>query len=101
LHPESVQESTPKSECSVQVALLSSLLTFIATTIIVFIIGFVIGRYVRFSKGRLHCIRTTDQPQQGPVYDYIQPTPAKLQENLELEVNVAYHYPSKSITVEH
>jgi hypothetical protein len=58
-----------------------------------------IGRYIRFSKGRLH-ITTTEQPQQGPVYDYIQPSTVKPQENLELTVNVAYH-PSKSITVEH
>jgi hypothetical protein len=82
--------------CSVQVAFISSILTFIATAIIVFIIGFAIGRYVRFSKGRLH-ITTADQPRQGSVYDYIQPTTA---ENLELEINVAYH-PTKSITVEH
>jgi prolipoprotein diacylglyceryltransferase len=70
------------------------MLTFFATAIIVFIIGFAIGRYVRFSNGKLYCITTTDQPHQGPVYNYIQSTTAKSQENLELEVNVAYHHPS-------
>ena len=94
-----VQERMPKSECSTAAAVLSSVLTFIATSIIIFIAGFMIGRYVRFSKGKLH-ITTTNQPHQGPAYDYVQPSTANPQENLELKVNVAYH-PSKSITVGH
>ena len=101
VYTDSVQESMHnycKSECSLAAAVSSSVLTFIAISIIIFITGFVIGRYFRFSKGKLH-ITTTDPPHQGPVYDYIQPSTAKPQENLELTVNVAYH-PSKSITVE-
>ena len=99
VYTNSVQECMPKSECSLAAAVSSSVLTFIATSIIIFITGFVIGRYFRLSKGKLH-ITTTDQPHQGPVYDYVQPSTAKPQENLELTANVAYH-PSKSITIEH
>ena len=65
---------------------------------VIFIAGFMIGRYFRLSKGKLHI--TTDQPHQGPVYDYIQPSTARRQENLELTANVAYQA-SKSITVKH
>jgi hypothetical protein len=43
---------------------------------------------ISISKGKLH-ITTADQPQQGPVYDYIQPSTAKLKKNFELKVNVA------------
>ena len=89
-----------ESECSLAAAVSSSVLTlnFVATSIAIFIAGFMIGQYFRLSKGKLHI--TIDQPHQGPVYDYIQPSTANPQENLELKVNVAYH-PTKSITVEH
>ena len=57
------------------------------------------GRYLQLSKRKLP-ITTTDQPQQGPLYDYVQPSIAQHQENLELKVNMAYQ-PSKSIAVVH
>ena len=97
-----VQESSlrPTAECSLVVAVSSSvLITFIVTSIIFFIVGFTSGRYFKLSKGKLH-ITTTDQPQQGPVYDYVQPSTAQCQENLELKVDIAY-LPSRSVTVEH
>ena len=95
LESTTIQECMPKSECSLAAAVSSSIFTFIATSTIIFIAGFVIGRYFRF-KRKFH-ITTTDQ---DPVYDYILPSTAKPQENLELTVNVAYET-SKSITIEH
>ena len=92
-----VLESKPTAECSLAAAVSSSVLTLLVMSVVMLIAGFMIGRYFRLSKGKLHI--TTDQPHQGPVYDYIQPSTAKSQENLELKVNVAYH-PSKSITIE-
>ena len=72
---------------------------FVVTSIIIFIVGFMSGRYLRLSERKLP-ITTTDQPQQGPLYDYAQPSIAQHQENLELKVNMDYQ-PSKSITVVH
>ena len=97
MHTGNVQESRPTAECSLAAAVSSSVLTFLVLAVVIFIAGFMIGRYFHLSKGKLHI--TTDQPHQGPVYDYIQPSTAKPQENLELKVNVAYH-PSKSITIQ-
>ena len=91
------QELRP-TECSLAAAVSSSVIIFLVMAIIIFIAGFMSGRYFRLSKGTLH-ITTADQPHQGPVYDYVQPSMMKCQENLELTINVAYH-PSKSITTE-
>jgi hypothetical protein len=93
-----IQESRPIADCSLAAAVSSSVVILLVVAIVMFIIGFMIGRYVRFSKGKLHTT-TADQPQQGPVYDYIQPSTVKPQDNLELKVNVAYH-PTKSVTIE-
>ena len=76
--------------CSLAAAVSSSVLTFLIASIIIFIAGFMFGQYFQLSKGTLH-ITTADHPgHQGPVYDTVQPA-STLQENLELNVNVAYH----------
>jgi flagellar basal body-associated protein FliL len=98
VHTGYIQESRPTAECSLAAAVSSSVLTLLVVATVMFIIGLMIGRYLRFSKGKFH-ITTTDQSQQGPVYDYIQPSTVKPEENLELKVNVAYH-PTKSVTIE-
>ena len=68
--------------------------------VVVFIAGFVSGRYLQFSNWKLHITRSSaDQPQQGPIYDYVQPSTMKGQDDLELKVNMSYQ-PTKSITVE-
>ena len=93
-----LQESKPTAECSLAAAVSSSVVTCVVTAVVIFIAGLMCGRYFQLSKGKQHNT-TADQPHQGPVYDYVQPSTMKRQENLELKVNVAYH-PSKSITTE-
>lgn len=89
---------TAKCTCSLAAAVSSSVVLFLVMAIVIFIAGFMSGRYCQSSKGAL-CITATEQPHQGPVYDYVQPSTMEHQENLEIKVNVAYQT-SKSITVE-
>ena len=77
-------------ECSLAAAVSSSVLIFLITSIIIFIAGFVFGRHFRLSKGTLHITTADHHGHQSPVYDTVQPA-STIQENFELEVNVACH----------